>query len=186
MTNDKRVKNFRLGFTLIEMLIVIAIISTIAGVSVSNFRAAEKQKRAAIAVDSVVNSIRNAQNFTLTGKSTNNANAACRVPQYYFVTFSYSNSYTLSAFNNCNTTDQIETYTLPVNTQIKASGLSLGVLIGNTNLVMAFYPPFGTMKAALDNAVYSTFTTAQIIVQTIDGSASKTVQVDGVSGRIGE
>lgn len=174
------------GFTLIEMVVVTAVIAIIAGISVANFRAGEKQKRAQIAVDTVINSIRNTQNFTLTGKNTTNANAGCRVPQYYYVIFGYSTTYSISAYNNCGTFDLIQTDLLPPNTHIKANGLVLDSVVATTNLSIVFYPPFGAMKAGIDSGAYGTFTTATITVENTDGSVSKTATMDGVAGRIGE
>ena len=175
------------GFTLVELLVATFIMTVIAGVSIANFRATEKQKRVVIASDTVINAIRNAQNFTLAGKNTKNANTACRVPQYYYITFAYASVATLYAFNNCSTAEQIETYTLPANSRIKANGLKLDAATANINLILVFYPPFAAIKAAVDNGgTYNPFTTATITVESIDGSASKTITVDGVAGRIGE
>lgn len=168
------------------MIVVIFIVATISGISVANFRGAEKQKRAVIAVDTVVASLRQAQNSTLTGKNTNNADPSCRVPQFYYVIFGYSSAYSLLAYNNCGTLDLIESYNLPANTRVKANGLVLGSTVATSNLSVVFYPPFATIKAGVDNGGYNTFTTATIQVETTDGSATKTVTIDGVAGRIGE
>jgi prepilin-type N-terminal cleavage/methylation domain-containing protein len=187
----RQIPNSAQGFTLIELLVVMAMTAMIAGVTIANFRTGEKNKRAQIAVDTVVNAIRNAQNFMLTGKNTNNPNAACRVPQYYVITFNYQTSAVLSALNNntgvCGVTpDTIETYALPVNTRVKANGLVLDAATATTNLTLVFYPPFGVIKAARDNDAYSSFTTATISVETSDSVVTKTVTIDGVAGRIGE
>jgi type II secretory pathway pseudopilin PulG len=174
------------GFTLIEVGIVVFMTALITTITIAGFRNGQKQKLAGLASDTVINAIRNAQNFSLTGKNTNNSNATCRVPQYYFITFSYSSDPVLSAFNNCNTVDQIETYPMPANTRVKASGLVLDSNVAATNLIIAFYPPFATMKATRDNGTYGIFATANITVENSEGTVNKTIRVDGVSGRIGE
>jgi len=179
-------KLFQKGFTLIELVVVTAMIAIIAGISVANFRAGEKQKRAQIAVDTVISSIRVAQGFTLNGKNTNNINAGCRVSQYYYLVFGYGTAYSILANNNCGTTDLIETDTLPTNTRIKANGLVLNGTVAASNLSIVFYPPFAATRAGKDNSGYNTFTTATITVETTDGTVSKTATVDGVAGRIGE
>ena len=179
--------SFAKGFTLIELTVVIFIIALISGLSIANFRAGERRKQAGFASDGVINAIRNAQNLTLAGKSTNNSNSSCRVPQYYFVTFAYSASYSLSARNNCGTDDTIETYTLPLNTRVKASSLVLGGSTASTNLTIVFYPPFAVIKANLDGGTSAGFTTATVTVESVaDATISRTVTVDGISGRVGE
>lgn len=172
------------GFTLIELLVVLFITTMIAGISVANFRAAEKQKRAVIAVDTVIGAIRNAQNYTLTGKNTNNASAACRVPLYYQITFAYTGAITLYGHNICGTDDLIETYSLPVNTRIKPAGMVLGGSTAVTSLSIVFTAPFGEMTAGKDGGANSTFATATITVETTDSTATKTATIDGVAGRI--
>jgi prepilin-type N-terminal cleavage/methylation domain-containing protein len=172
------------GFTLIEMLVVLFIITTIAGISVANFRAAEKQKRVTIAADTVINAIRNAQNFTLTGKNTTNANTSCRVPQFYVVIFQYASTFTLYGVDNCGTWDTIETYSLPVNTRIAANGLKLNGSTATTAEAVYFAPPFATITGNKDSDPVASFSTLSITVETSDGSSSKTVHVDGVAGRI--
>ncbi|MEJ0021796.1 MAG: type II secretion system protein [Candidatus Doudnabacteria bacterium] len=193
---DHRLHATSYGFTLIELMVVLFITTMIAGISVANFRAAEKQKQAVIAGDTVVNAIRNAQNFTLTGKNTNNTDATCRVPQYYYITFNYSGAIVLSAVHNNNSAgtcssapDTIETYPLPINTRIKASGLVLDGAIASSSISFMFMPPFGVLTAGKDigtiNATTTAaFTTATISVETLEGSASKTVTIDGIAGKI--
>ncbi|HEX9503793.1 MAG TPA: prepilin-type N-terminal cleavage/methylation domain-containing protein [Patescibacteria group bacterium] len=172
------------GFTLIELLVVTAITAIIAAVSISNFRAAENRKRVVLAIDGIVSSLSLAQSYTLAGKNTNNAQATCRSPQYYYITFTYTNTYTMYALDNCGQTDLIQSFTLPDNTQMSTSGLILDSVAASTNLRIAFYPPFAQIRSAIDIATNNTFSTAAITVQSLDGSESKTVTVDGVVGRI--
>ena len=179
------------GFTLVELLIAIFIMTVIAGINIANFRATEKQKRVVIASDTVINAIRNAQNFTLAGKNTKNASPACRVPQYYYLSFNYSLTFAIVALNNntsiCGTTvDTIESYALPTNTRIRANGIKLNGVSATSNMSLFFTPPFASLTAGIDSGGIGTFTTATITVESTDGSVSKTVTVDGVAGRIGE
>ncbi len=179
------------GFTLVELIIVIAITALISTISIANFRKGEKQKQVVLGADVVINAIRNAQNYAQAGKATTNSNAACRTPQYYFVTLNYSSQITLSALNN-NTSacgilpDTIQTYSLPVNTRIRAAGLTLNGTAATANLVIRFLPPFAKILAGRDGADPASFTAANIVVESTDASSSKTVIIDGVSGRIGE
>ena len=176
-----------LGFTLIELLVVVFITVTISTISIANFRQGEKRKQVAIAADIVTNSLRNAQNFSLSGKKTNNANPACRTPVNYFVTWTYpGDNFPLYAFSNCSSNDFVENYFLPANTKIRANGFSLNGVSGSINLTLVFDPPFGRMTASMDNAAYVSFTTASLTIESLDGSVARTVTIDGVAGRIGE
>lgn len=187
LTVNSQKSSSQRGFTLVELMVVAFIMVILSTISVANFRQGEKRKRTAIAADMVVNAIRTAQNFTLTGKNTNNANPACRVPEYYLVTFNYTNTFSVAGYNNCDTVDVVETYSIPANSRIKASGLVLGSTPAVTNMSIMFLAPFAIPKALTDGGtIYNTFTTATIAVESADGTVVKTVTVDGVAGRIGE
>src|ERR1051325_6905086 len=77
----------KLAFTIIELLISIAIISLLTTVSLTYYRNGEKSKRVSIAEDSVMTSLRSAQSYVQSGKSTNNPNPQCTKAQYYYMTF---------------------------------------------------------------------------------------------------
>ena len=184
------IKKKSFGFTLVELIIVIFIMALLSTLSIANFHNGQRQRAVAIAADTVSNALLNAQNFTLAGKKTNNANASCRAVAAYYVNFFTASptTFSLYALNNCLTNDTIETYTLPANTRIKTNGLKLGGSTAQTQLGVIFVPPFATLKALFDSPgpPYNTFSTAQIIVESNDGSVSRTVIVDGLSGRIGQ
>ncbi len=194
----KKIKNFKLkilnsqvGFTLIEVIVVVFIVAIISAVSIANFRQGDRQKQVVIAFDTISNALRVAQNYTLSGRSTNNPSAACRTPQYYAVNFTYATTLTITALNNNNagcglTPDVIETFRLPPNTRIRASGMLLNGIVANTNMVIQFRPPFATVQASKDSGTYANFTTARITVESTDGSVSKVLTIDGVSGKVGE
>lgn len=173
------------GFTLIEMLVVIFMIGIISTISITNFRAAERSKRVLLASDIVVNAIRNTQNFTLTGKNNPGTASNCQTPRYV-VNILYPNRLTIYEWNSCGGYDQVETFTLPANTRFQANGLKLNGV--NAAIAVAFYftPPFASMTAQADSGGKIVFTTATLTVESTDGVVSKTVTVDGVSGRIGE
>ncbi len=179
-------RNSQKGFTLIELLAVLVITVMITSITVANFRNAQKQKQAAIASDLIINALRTAQSSATSGKATNNSNPNCRTPQYYFVNFQYQTQFSLSAFDNCNNSDLVETYSLPVNIRVKASGLKVDGVAANNSLAIYFAPPFGQATANKDAAGLNSFTASTVTVETINGSVSKTVTIDGVAGRIGE
>jgi prepilin-type N-terminal cleavage/methylation domain-containing protein len=179
-----RNKKNELGFTLIEMLVVTAVSAILAMVSISNFRAAERQKSVNLAVDGITNALNLAQTYTLSGKSTTNSSASCRKPEYYYVQISYTNSYTIYARNTCGTDDSIQTFPLPDKVRIKASGLLLNGTSASTNIRISYSVPFAQAKASRDVGTFAAFTSAQITVQSTNSSKEKSVYIDGIVGRI--
>ena len=182
-------QNTKPGFTLIELLVVTFVIATIASVSVANFRAGQRQKQVSIGVDTITNAFRNAQNFALNGKKTNNSNSACRTPQFgYSVHFTYAGVFTLNGLNNCSTTDAIESYTLPAGTRVTpGNGIKInGIVTSDASFDLVFVPPFGQMKVSGNVTSTTGFTTLTISVELTDGTSVRTVTIDGVAGRIGQ
>ena len=111
------------GFTLIEMLVVIAVVTTISAISVANFRNGEKQKRVVLASEIIVNALRNAQNFSLTSRQIQNAGCYSNTPIAYSIVFPNvpATSILLYGYDKCgNERNLIETYNVPVNTSITA------------------------------------------------------------------
>lgn len=174
------------GFTLIELVIVTAMIAMIATVSIANFRKGEKSRGVNVAIDGFTGALTSAQNLSLTGRGTNNANAACRDAQYYFVAFDYSTTYRLQALNNCSTVDTIETFRLPANTRIKVTGLVLAGNVAPVSMAISFTLPYGQLRGSIDNGAYNSFTNAFITVESSDGTVTRTLTVNGLSGRISQ
>jgi prepilin-type N-terminal cleavage/methylation domain-containing protein len=177
-----------LGFTLVELLVVIFIMVTISSISVANFRQGEKRKRAVIAADTIVAALRTGQNYALSGKQTNNSDPACRTAQYYYVRVNYIGGVTLRAVNNCGGQELIESFDLPSGMQFKANGLVLdGASVATVRLQIYFLAPFGNVMAGIDTVSdMAAFNTAAITIETTDGTINRTIIVDGVVGRIGE
>jgi prepilin-type N-terminal cleavage/methylation domain-containing protein len=184
--------NKQAGFTLIELIVSIFIIGILAGITIVNFRASERPKRAQLAADTYINAIRNAQNFTLTGKKIDASTCvingvADKSPQFYIIDFTVSQTSDLYGIDKCNQAYLIERYTLIGGTRIRQNGY---VLNGTPAPAMQlrFAPPFGAIAAStstnLNQGPFAAFTTATITIETTEGSNSKTITVDGVSGRI--
>lgn len=175
------------GFTLIEMLVVVFIMALLSSISIANFRNGERHKRVAIAVDTVTNAIRSAQNYTLSGKEISDpSNPTCRRPIAYFTRITDAGVITLYGVTSCATV-AIETYPLPVATQIQANGLKInGATGGNSYLDIRFTAPFALVTAGGNVTSQASFTEATITLESTQASITDMVLVDGVSGRIGE
>jgi prepilin-type N-terminal cleavage/methylation domain-containing protein len=178
----KIIKN---GFTLIELMVVTVLIVMMTTLVLANYRQGEKSRKVGLTVDAIVSALTAAQNNALTGKATSNSTGACRVPQSYYVTFNYTTQYSMYALNNCGGTDLIENFTLPQGVRIKESGLIAESSAVGANLSVSFIPPYGNLKIARDSGSFNPFQTASIIIETVEGSISQTVTIDGISGRIG-
>ncbi|OGE74075.1 MAG: hypothetical protein A3I07_01340 [Candidatus Doudnabacteria bacterium RIFCSPLOWO2_02_FULL_42_9] len=170
------------GFTLIELIVTIFIITLIAGVSVANYRKGERSRQAAIAADGVIGAFNFTQNLTLSGRQTSNNNASCRTAAYYFLRVDTStNIYEVKARNICAGDDLIETYSLPGNVRFRE------ITADATSYVWTetrFALPFGQITFDSDLGVIPGNPTLNIVVETLDGSVSRTITVDSVTGRI--
>lgn len=189
----RRQNNLNAGFTMIEMVVAIFIMITLTFVSISNMRKGEKQKKLAFAADGLVNSLRVAQNYALSGRVLpDSATCANRSPQAYEVAFyRLSNQYTLSAVDYCGTSPSpvVETYTLPEGTILRNGGMTVcNPGCNNSEVVIVrFAPPFAKMTAATSpTGGHAPFNTVNLTVQDLNASAQRTVTIDGISGRIGE
>ena len=185
----KQIKNHE-GFTLIEMLVVMFIITTISTISITNFRKGQKQKELAIAADGVINAIRNAQNFTLASRQIQNSTCnQGKVPVAYIIEFSQSQAMNLYGIDKCSNVNSIESYRYPQNVRVQTNGYKIGS--GSVSaLQIKFSPPFGQMtvseSASANQGPFNNFTTSSIVIELSDASATKTISIDGVAGRIGE
>ena len=177
------------GFTLIELIVVVFIIGLISTISISNFRNSEKQKRVVLAADTAINAIRNAQNFALTGRQIDSSTCNLgKSPQAYLMNFTTTQAMDLWALDKCDVIYAVESYTYPAYTRVQDNGY---VLNGSSQplLKIKFTPPFGAMTISTTAGVpnvgpFNSFTTASIIIQSTDGTITKTVTVDGLAGRI--
>lgn len=172
------------GFTLIELLVSISILVVISGISVANFRNGEKQRKAALAADSLINAIRTTQNNTLTLKQIDGSSCANKAPRYYFFTINYSGIYTVNGNDNCGANNQVLTATLPSNIRVQAGSLKVNGTAATTNVYLKFMAPYGVMMAASDAGAYAGFTSLTMTIEYSDGTRAKTVTVDGISGKI--
>lgn len=182
------------GFTLIELLAVVSIMVVISTMSIANFRAAEKQKRVVLAADMITNAIRSAQNLTLTGKGIlNNAaglvsgpgNCLSKAVLDYYIVFNVASSYTIYAEDTCTPVSayRIEDFTLPVNTSVNTVTING---INQNSIGIKFTAPFGIATAQANGGGFGVFASATVKVQLNNETISKVVNIDGVSGRIGQ
>lgn len=182
------------GFTLIELIIAVAMMAMLSAITISNFRSAEKQKRLAFASDILVNAIRSGQNFGLTSKQIPTSNCIVgsisgKSAKSFIVQIGNSQALTLYAIDKCDVANVLEAYTIPQGTRIKANSLTLDAN-PVSDLQIKFTPPFSiqtaSSSATVNQGAFASFNLANVSVELLDGSASKTVIIDGISGKIGE
>jgi prepilin-type N-terminal cleavage/methylation domain-containing protein len=174
------------GFTLIELTVSIFILVILSTVVVANYRQGEKRRRAALVSDGIVNAVRLAQNYALSGKQIQATSCPNKSAQSYQISFDNSNSYVLYAEDNCsNPLFEVQRFTLLPQIQIRPSELKInGAQV--TTLSLKFTLPYGQVTASGNGGAFASFTSANVGVETTDSSHFKVMTVDGVSGRIGE
>ena len=177
------------AFTLVEMLIVLAMVAIISTVTVVNFRIAEKQKQIGYTADGVVSALRNAQNLTLTSKQIIVSACADKAPKEYQLQIDLSSTaYNLVAVDNCSNTVNLETYKLQSGTRFRANSAKLCNPVCNSGSILRikFVPPFAAITGTVNNPnAFLGFTTAEVIVESTDAQRSKIIKIDGLSGKIG-
>jgi prepilin-type N-terminal cleavage/methylation domain-containing protein len=184
----------QVGFSLVEIMIVIVITATIATMMLTNFRNVEKSKRVQLTADGVTNVVRLAQNYTLGGKQiqrTSGCSGDNTVNDYRVVLTGLATSTTIYADDKCDTEVSVETFTYLNGARVQANGIAYEVCnpicsVNNVGtLHVRFTPPFARMTASTDGLIFTPFARADVTIESTDGTLTKVFRIDGVSGRIG-
>lgn len=171
------------GFTLIEMLVAMALVAILATVVIANYREANKRKSVQFAADSVINALREAQNNAVTGLQIQTSCVQGKAAVSFAANFiAGTNFYTITALDKCANTITLKNQTIPKGTLIKSTGLLLNGG-GVASLNIKFTPPFGNTEASTGGAAAS-YVSSTITLESADGTITKTVTVDGISSRI--
>ncbi|HBO17220.1 MAG: hypothetical protein UR69_C0002G0124 [Candidatus Moranbacteria bacterium GW2011_GWE2_35_2-] len=170
-----KIKNkFVPGFTLLEVLVTVAIIGIMATVALVSTQRGKIDKEVSVAAEQVASSIREAQNYALSGKQPDATNTACGFG------FRRSSANAYSVFYNHTTEDLvtcnaiIKYYSTTIPNQVSASLNSSGIILPNG---VSFYNNAST-GAMNSQIVY--FLIPFAIVYNFDGDtlgAIKTIMV---------
>ncbi|MDZ4243565.1 MAG: prepilin-type N-terminal cleavage/methylation domain-containing protein [Candidatus Doudnabacteria bacterium] len=180
-----KIKNCKLkiiksaGFSLIEFLVVTAIIAILTTIVTVNFRSQRAQQETMAAANELVSKIRELQNFILAGRVIRGTTESATA---YLITFNsnagLNGSYTIDYRTpTVATTTGAEIVPLPANVTI---GQILQSGVPTNSISIQIYSPFGKMTVS-NNAN----TIAQIRLDHVSGY-TRTVTVDGISGKIGQ
>lgn len=165
---EKRVaRNFlylTTGFTIIEMLVVAAIVAILTILILADYRGSEKQYALIRAANQLVSDLRKTQNMALSGAGTNRG--------YGVYAVNNSASYIIFGDNNGNSRWDggdivLETVSLPSKTKI----LSVSPLLGG-GLSVEFNSP---APSTYINGQSIPGLSAVFVLQTTDGSLTKTI-----------
>jgi prepilin-type N-terminal cleavage/methylation domain-containing protein len=199
------IKAKSLGFSLIELLIVISMMALISGALIYNFRQGDMQKRVNLTVDTLILALRQAQDYTFAGKLIPPTTAAPFVrgtscgsattglqPASYWVEIVNQTTFDIMGEATCGGIFRIQRYTTLQNTEFpQVSPYTLTTINGTSSplyLSIRFLPPFATMTASsVANPTvssFSQFNTATITVQYKDGAKTRNLNIDGISGKI--
>lgn len=150
----------RQGFTLIEMVVVVAIIGITSALIITSLTSTRSSRETERAIHTLAATLREAQNYALTGRSTSVSQENC----FYAVRFMSSSQYALVNYyrsgGNCNSYNTISTTTMPSGTTI--SGL------GTFPTIFAFSLPRAEVYSATSGALAS-LGAAQLIGATKGG-----------------
>ena len=165
------------GFSLIEFLVVTAIIAILTTIVTVNFRQQRAQQETQAAANELVSKVREVQNFILAGRLIRGTTESATM---YVINFSSSagssQSYGIDYRTASVPTTTFETINLPANIRI---GQLLVDGTPRSPIAVQIYSPFGKITVSDSaNAI------AQIRLDHVSGY-TRTVTVDGISGKIG-
>jgi prepilin-type N-terminal cleavage/methylation domain-containing protein len=184
---------FNKAFTLVELIVAIAIIVTLSSIVVANFQNGNKSRAVQAASDTVASAVRTAQENSLSSKVISTINcSSSKVPADYSLKFNSSQptTITLWAYDKCrNPAMYVQTFTFPASIELK-SGNSLELVNSSgtssfiQNFEIKFAPPFGNLTISSGGGAYQKFNRAIITVGTLDSQFTKKIIVDGISGKV--
>lgn len=182
-------KSKSFGFTLIELVVAIAITAMLTVVTLAAFRQGNKSRAVQLGGDLVLSAIRTAQNDSLNPQVLASATCADKTATEYHVHFDLNTPTRLAvlAYDQCgDPAVTVQSVTLPASVQLKSQSLQLnGVPVGNGgNLDVKFIPPFGRITASVNGGNYGSFDLANVAVESTDGLVFHNIILSGVSGRI--
>lgn len=167
--------NYKLGFTVIELLVVISIIAILTTAVTINFKAQREQQELLASSSDVISRLREVQSNLLAGKVIPGGTVSAKA---YQINFTASGSTFDILYNTGSATTTLETVKLSKNIAVKQ------VLVGGTAqspVSVYLRAPFGKMT------VVGTGTNQilQIDLEHQKSSAVRSVIMDGISGRVG-
>lgn len=198
----KKNKQKLAGFTIIEMLVVVGVISAISGLFLVNFRALEGPRNLKIAQNMLTTDIRKIQSYTLSSRNVGSNNNPAK---YYIVSLDTQNAtkYILGAIDNADDYYELQNITLPRSVAISdlAVKLSTGEVVSAKCAQIAFSLPFGRVitdyklsSSKSDCDIVSTFNNSSDLSQnkniittltlqdlTSQQVSTKTIEINGVS-----
>jgi len=203
-------QNTQKGFTVIELIVVLVVITTLFSIVVLNFNASKSSRNLNIAANELVENLRNLQTASLTGRNLATAGGA---PAFYVLRLksNYRDSYVFSKYDKTNVQLDYGTTTLANGIQFKAIGqnavtvtdkMATGTCTTTCNrdcIDIAFELPFGSIYAdescnifntvthpnqLQSRATYSNRIVELNLIDVKDSTKTIKVVVNGVTGRI--
>jgi len=193
------------GFTLIELIVVISIMSTMAAILIVNFNGQRSVRNLRIGQNEMVTNIRKSQSYILSSRDTVTGGVQISAKYYVLLLNTNSSQYFLQSIDdNYVLNPAVETLTLPQN--IIISGIQYtnpgGPAVSVTQSQLVFSAPYGKLfintnndscpgSASLeavvkDNGCMLNLADRRVTVTLQDRTSgvTKTVSIYGVSGKV--
>lgn len=189
--------NAKKGFTLIELIVVISIITIVGIMAVPNYYSASKKARYEASVTDIVGIFRDARNTSITGKFTKSGSDLTTLAGGYGVYLDQANKTIISfqdknenqIYNTTSPADTIiSTYNLPPEINIKTMTGSeatnyTGTLGPITTATILFKPPQGETFIN-ENDSTKELIDLSVQLERYDEKKSKTLKINKISGFI--
>lgn len=180
----KNIRNQK-GFTLIELMVSVAIMAILLTVVIANFGAGNQKRNLNIARNVMMSDLRKSQSLAIASKDVTPGHPA----NSYSATFSTSTNRSYSLIGQDNSVPpNITTLTspnLPAKTYVKTISIYRqdGTTLLANNLTIQFSVPYGRIALSFDNSNgYELNDVATITLSTDDGANTVNVVANGVVG----
>jgi prepilin-type N-terminal cleavage/methylation domain-containing protein len=181
------------GFTLIELIVAIALMVMLVSVVVANFAGTSPARNLAVVHDELVSNVREMQSY-----ATDNHNLPSGTPaSSYQVVFSLASSasqhqYSLVGYDNAVTPNMValSTQNLPSNLYVSSIHVAHagGLPVSATQLTITYTLPYGQMVATYSGGASSATNEADdsvtIGLSSSNGSVTSTVTANAVTGGV--
>ncbi|MBX4205130.1 MAG: type II secretion system GspH family protein [Candidatus Doudnabacteria bacterium] len=177
------------AFSVIELVIAISIIAILTTIVMANFHDANKSKSVQLGADAIASAFRTAQENSLNPKEISAISCSQgKVPGEYHLIFNITQPtiFTLTAKDKCgNPGIVLQTFNLPKNVVINTvGGLKIDGAAVASPLDFKFETPFAKATISSGSAVFRSFTQGEVVLAFNDGSFTRHIILDGLSGRV--
>lgn len=172
-------KSQQQGFTIVELLVVSALILVITGLVIANIKEGEKIRNVKLTADSIESALRQVQNKTLSGQTHPSGSPA----RAFGFQVTGSQNYYETFVEQAGPTNKVILEKVDFLSNIAITNLIVGGAAASS-LEVRFFPPFGGIRISGGAFSEQTDISANFNLIYSGTTRSRTITIDGLSGKI--